>query len=282
MTSRAPRPTLSLEELLLLNEVIGDELGLHFAEHKRQILESRLWPRLQALHLQRFMDYYLLLKCDREREVPRLAELLTNNETYFWREPRHFEALVRRGFDELLLHTARPGALRILCAGCSSGEEAYSLRLAAHQASVPLARARVEIEAFDVDARQIERARRAEYGRNSLRALDAEQTARLLTPAGVDRWQVRRPYCEGVRFRVANLLQVASFWDGVPYDCVFCRNVLIYFSEAACQRAVANFAQVLRPGGLLFLGHSESIIGKYPQLHSVRLGDSLIYRRAEP
>jgi chemotaxis protein methyltransferase CheR len=272
---------LSLEELLLLNEVIGEELGLHFAEPKRQILESRLGPRLQALHLHRFMDYYLLLKCDREREVPRLAELLTNNETYFWREARHFAALAGRGLDELLPHTARPGTLRILCAGCSSGEEAYSLRLATHQASVRLAHTRVEIEAFDVDARQIERARRAEYGRSSLRALDAEQIARLLTPAGVDRWQVRRHYREGVRFRVANLLQAGSFWDGTPYDCVFCRNVLIYFSEAACRRAVANFAQVLRPGGLLFLGHSESIIGMYPEFNSLRLGDSLIYRRVE-
>jgi chemotaxis protein methyltransferase CheR len=276
---KANRAVLSQEEFLLFNEVITEEFGIRYAEHKRQLLESRLLPRLRALHLTRFLDYYLQLECDRAAELPHLAELVTNNETFFCREPRHFQALFGRGVDELLKAAARPGALRVLCAGCSSGEEAYSLRLFAHEAYVRLARTAVEIDAFDLDTRRIEMARQAEYGRSSLRGVPPEQVSRLLTPLAGERWRVRPAYRAGVRFRVGNLLHVESFWNGELYDCLFCRNVLIYFSEAACRRAVATFARMLRPGGLLFLGHSESIIGMVPELQTVRLGDSIVYRR---
>jgi chemotaxis protein methyltransferase CheR len=276
---KASRPILSQEEFLLFNEIITDEFGIRFADHKRQLLESRLQPRLEALHLTRFLDYYLQLVCDRAAELPRLAELVTNNETFFCREARHFEALFGRGLDDLLPSAVTPGSLRLLCAGCSSGEEAYSLRMFANQSFVRLARTRLEIDAFDLDARRIEKARRAEYERSSLRALNAEQVARLLTPLPTERWRVRPLHRAGVRFGVGNLLHVETFWSGALYDCVFCRNVLIYFSEGASRRAVATFARVLRPGGLLFLGHSESIIGMYPEFQTVRLGDSIVYRR---
>jgi chemotaxis protein methyltransferase CheR len=273
------RTVLTQEEFLLLNEIITEEFGIRFADHKRQILESRLQPRLRALHLTRFLDYYLQLVCDRAAELPRLAELVTNNETFFCREARHFEALYGRGLDDLLAAAVTPGSLRLLCAGCSSGEEAYSLRLYANQAYVRLARTKVEIDAFDLDARRIEMARRADYEKTSLRALNPEQVTRLLTPLPEDRWRVRPLHRAGVRFRVGNLLHLDTFWSGELYDCVFCRNVLIYFSDAACRRAVATFTRVLRPGGLLFLGHSESIIGMYPELQTLRLGDSLVYRK---
>ena len=109
------------EEHLLLNEVIERQFGLSFAPAKKEFLESRLRPRLQSLHLRRFIDYYLLLQVDVEPELEHLARLITNNETYFFREVYQFEGLFAEGLAELR-QAGWSGELRMLCAGCSSGE----------------------------------------------------------------------------------------------------------------------------------------------------------------
>lgn len=266
---------MTQEEYLLLNELISGQFGISFPEHKREVLESRLRPRLQALSLARYWDYYLQLQCDAAGERARLAELVTNNETFFFRETHQFDAF----FEEAGLGR---GPLRVLSAGCSSGEEPYTLGLYARQNAVRLGGAGVAFDAFDVDVTRIEAARRAEYGRGALRAASPEQVERYFTPAGDERWALKAPFREGVRFAWGNILDLATFRPEVPYDAVFCRNVLIYFSEAALRRAVRNFAEVLRPGGLLFLGASESIIGLSDRFETVRLSRTIAYRRVGP
>ena len=276
---------MSQEEYLLLNELVSCQFGIAFPEHKRDFFEARLRPRLQALHLRRFFDYYLLLQCDRNGERQRLVELVTNNETFFFRETAQFEA-----FFEEAARTPRGGRkLRLLCAGCSSGEEPYTLAIFAQQNILTRSGSAVEIDAFDVDASRIEMARRAEYGRAALRSLTPTQVARYLarvtptrvTPTQVtpERWSLKPFYRAGVRFAPGNILELASFQPGAPYDAVFCRNVLIYFSEPALHRAVDHFAAVLRPGGLLFLGAAESIIGLSHRFETARLSRSIVYRK---
>ena len=127
-----------------------------------------------------------------------------------------------------------------------------------------------------------EMARAAEYGPNSLRALTEEQIAGYfrLEPSG--RYRLRLPYREGVEIAHGNLLDPRSYRCPPLYDAIFCRNVLIYFSEAALHRAIDSFAQALAPGGLLFLGHSESIIGLSPHFTTVRFRRCLGYRRVGP
>ena len=265
--------SMSQEEYLLLNELITQQFGITFPEHKRTMLEARLRGRLQALHLPRFLDYYLQLQRDPNGERRKLAELVTNNETYFFREAQQFEAL----FAETARQPERGRPLRLLCAGCSSGEEAYTLAiLGRYGAGRP-----VEVDAFDLDAGRIEMARRAEYGRSSLRALVPEQVERWFTPLAPDRWSLRPAHRAGVRFAWGNILDPATFPPGAPYDAIFCRNVVIYFSEAALRSAVRHFAAVLRPGGLLFLGVAESIIGLSSHFETVRLCRAIAYRRVE-
>src|SRR6185436_7794260 len=111
-----PAGSMSQEEYLLLNELIAQQFGITFPEHKRTMLEARLRGRLQALHLPRFLDYYLQLQRDPNGERRKLAELVTNNETYFFREAQQLAA-----FYEEAARETRRGALRLLCAGCSSG-----------------------------------------------------------------------------------------------------------------------------------------------------------------
>lgn len=266
-------PAMSTEEYLLLSELIAKQLGIVFPEHRRDLLESRLRGRLQSLHLPRFLDYYLRLQADANGERSRLAELVTNNETYFFREPQQLEAL----FAALAGSVGRP--LRLLSAGCSSGEEAYTLAIQARQNGHALGRGALEIDAFDVDASRIAMAESAEYRRSALRAVTLEQLDQYFEPRGGDLWSLRTAYRAGVRLRWGNILDLFTFPSQGPYDAVFCRNVLIYFSEAALRRAVECFARVLRPGGLLFLGVSESIIGLSTQFETVRLGRAIAYRR---
>jgi chemotaxis protein methyltransferase CheR len=229
---------MTREEYLLLNEFITEQFGLTFPEHKREMLESRLRPRLKALHLARYWDYYLYLQVDRDGERSRLAEAVTNNETFFFRETHQFDDFFDRLGDE-----RGTGTLRVACAGCSSGEEPYTLGIFARLRSVSLGGRTLEIDAFDIDGSRIATARNADYGRSSLRAITPEQVARYLVPAAADRWELRPAYRSGVRFTVGNILDPASYAASGRYDALFCRNVLIYFSEAALRRAVQVFAR---------------------------------------
>jgi chemotaxis protein methyltransferase CheR len=267
------------EEYQLLNEFITERFGIHFPDGKQAVLAARLRPRLQALGLHRYMDYYLLLQYRLDSEQQHLARLVTNNETYFFRETSQFEALLEEAAEALLAGGAVAGSLRVLCAGCSSGEEPYTLNIFAKTRPLALAGARLELDAFDIDAIRLRRAMDAVYSPSSLRATNEEQIHRYFSRSGVDQFALRERYREDVNFSLGNILEARSYDTGGPYDVLFCRNVFIYFSEAALRRALANFAGVLRPGGLLFLGHAESIIGISDDFATVRLARCIAYKR---
>ncbi|NJL29442.1 MAG: protein-glutamate O-methyltransferase CheR [Thermoanaerobaculia bacterium] len=268
---------MTLEELALFNELLSSRFGLYFPEHKREILESRLAPRVRANHLQRFLDYYLLLHVDIHQELDPLIRAVTNNESYFFRETSQFEALFEAAFEQLRASGSLAGKLRVLSAGCSSGEEPYTLNILAR--STVLAPDSMQIDAVDIDSERLEMARAATYRPTSLRILSDEQTRRYFHQLDTETYELRLPFRQGVSFRPGNILDLGSLRKPFPYDVLFCRNVLIYFSEAALKTAIHNFAELLRPGGLLFLGHSESIIGLTQAFQAERLGSCIAYRR---
>ncbi len=272
--------SLTLEELALFNELLSNKLGLHFPEHKLEILESRLLPRLRANRVQRFMDYYLLLQYDLERELDPLTQAITNNESYFFRETVQFEALDGTRLDQLA-QEGRRGTLRLLSAGCSSGEEPYTLNIFVRGYPAALRADALSIDAIDVDNQRLEMARRAIYRSTSLRALTPEQVDRYFIRRDGESFELREAFRRGVRFEHGNIVDRAAFSRLELYDAIFCRNVLIYFSESALKCAIDNFARAVRPGGLLFLGHSESIIGLTQAFQTERLGQCIAYRRKE-
>lgn len=266
---------MTAEEHLLLSELIEFHFGLNFPLEKRDLLEMRLQSRLRQLHLHRFMDYYLLVRYDLERELPHLAELVTNNESYFLRELYQLEALFTDGLERLSggRHLSR---LKVLCAGCASGEEPYSVVLVGTKLAPWLD---VELRGFDLDRHRLEIARRAIYGPTALRAVGEADRERFFRSVERDRFELKTPQRRGVELFEGNILDPKSFEPHGGFDAVFCRNVLIYFSERAFREAIENFARALRPGGLLFLGHSESIIGRSDQFETVRLARCIAYRR---
>lgn len=271
-------PPLTLEELALFNELFTAEFGLFFPEHKREILASRLSPRLRANHVQRFIDYYLMLKVDLQRELEPLICAITNNESYFFREMTQLEALKDDLIRQLYEGGPLPGRLRILSAGCSSGEEPYTLNIFLRSASNGFAADALTIDGVDIDRERIEQARSGLYRPTSLRVLDSEQVERYFIHHDAETYELRPRYRHGVRFSIGNILDLEK-GKSVAYDAIFCRNVLIYFSEEAIKAAIACFTRIICPGGLLFLGHSESIIGLSHAFQVVRLGQCIAYRR---
>lgn len=271
------------EEHRLLDEVLTRSFGLTFPASRRELLRLRLEPRLRELKLRRFMDYYLLLQCGgaaARKELWHLAHRLTNNETYFFRETEPITAFYRAAVTDLDATVGSAGELRVLCAGCSSGEEAYTLAILAREDHCSLAGLNVEVHAFDVDSCRLRAAQHGVYGPSSLRAVDAVRLGSYFEPVDDTHHRLRPELRQGVCFFEANIVLPDSYCRAIPYDVVFCRNVLIYFSEESIRRAVECFARVLRPGGLLFLGHSESIIGVHPAFEAVRVGRSIAYRFA--
>lgn len=272
------------EEYELLNELLRDAFGLDFPPHKREILESRLRVRLVELSLRSFYDYYVQLRFGDVSERAHVASAVTNNETYFFRETAPIEALFEHGLGELLASASNPKELAILSAGCSSGEEPYTIGILAKENQYRMWGASTRIDAFDLDTTRIATAARAVYGESSVRTLDAAQIEKYFLAKTAHGRPLKPAFRAGVSFSVGNLVEPSTYPSRPsrePYDALFCRNVLIYFDELSLRRAIACFARSLRPGGLLFLGHSESIIGMTRCFEPRRLGECIVYQRTD-
>jgi chemotaxis protein methyltransferase CheR len=268
-------------ELKLLTDLIQERFGLMFSGIRLEILESRLRPRLRELRLGDLRDYYHYLRFhpDRESEFARLPAMVTNNETYFFRETHQFDLLIRHVIPERRpLLRGRP--LRLLSAGCSSGEEPYSLSIALHNAALTLAGMSWEIDACDLNPERIARAQEALYAESSLRACDAEARRRYFTPEAGG-FRLKERYRSGVRCFSTNLLAPNGTLGWGIYDAILCRNLLIYFSEEAFAEAIGLFARCLAPGGYLFLGHSESLLDRKTSFAPAMLGGAVAYRKRE-
>jgi chemotaxis protein methyltransferase CheR len=263
----------------LLTDLIQTRFGLSFDGVRREILDSRLRPRLQSLRLESLRQYYLYLRFhpDREAELSLLASLITNNETYFFRETQQFDILIRHVLPPLK-PSLKQRPLKILCAGCSSGEEAYSLVIAFQNAGLEMSGINWEIDAHDVDPEQIARGRLALYDQTSLRACDPETRRRYFTP-DAGRYQLKARHRHGVRFFETNLVVPNGTLSQGVYDVILCRNMLIYFAQPAFDSVIGLFAQALRPGGYLMLGHSESLLDRNTPFVPVLLEGGVVYRK---
>jgi chemotaxis protein methyltransferase CheR len=266
----------------LLTDLIQGRFGLSFNGVRRDILESRLRPRLGELHLESLREYYLHLRFHPERhvELNRLASLITNNETYFFRETNQFDILIRHVIPPLK-PDLKQRPLKIMSAGCSSGEEPYSLVIALQNAGLELAGITWEIDAHDLDPERIARGRHAVYEPNSLRGCD-EQTRRRYFTLTDGRYQLKERYRKGVRFFETNLVEANGSLARGVFDAILCRNMLIYFGESAFDSVIALFARSLRPGGYLLLGHSESLLDRTTPFVPVLRDGGVVYRKGPP
>lgn len=274
----APVP-LPEEEYRLLREFIRSRIGLDFGPSRRDILATRLKKRLEILSLRSFLEYYHYLlyapKEQRFQEMETLADVLANHETYFFREAYQFDLLFDVFWDKIRASEGRP--TRILSVGCSTGEEVYSLALSALERRM-FPEKYIELIGVDLCRPPIDAARRGVYRPYSFRAQLPFPREKYFLSLDSHSFLIKSEVRSLVTFHQGNLLNALFMEKLGPVDAIFCRNVLIYFDDAAVARAAKIFHRVLRPGGFLFLGHSESFLGRGFPFEAVRGGQYIVYR----
>jgi len=275
---------LSEEEFRLLRDFVHERFGLYYDESQRASLRARLAPRLDLLGLASFEDYhrYLRFAPEREAEQQRMVSHLTNNETYFFREQPQLDVFASHVLRSLKERKTRSGdkRLHVLSAGCSTGEEPLTLAMILFDSGQFFWGWEVRVTGLDVDGAALDKARRALYHQGALRAVTPALFERHFAKDG-NGVRVKESARRGVSFRQGNLLEPGSYEGLQPLDVVFCRNVLIYFSDGAVQRAVSLFHQVLAPGGYLFLGHAESLARVSSAFVPIRFQGAIVYQKTE-
>src|SRR5208282_3487477 len=210
-----------------------------------------------------------------ETEMVNFIDAVSTNETYFFREGNHFSALAAAVLPELF---RAHGRVRIWSAGCSTGEEVYTLRIVADQAAHAAGAREPEIIGTDISTTVITRARRGIYRDRALRLVPPALLDTYFEATGDGAFQVRADARARVEFRVHNLFTDAPPWDGV--QIIFCRNVMIYFDKPTQLKLVDEiFARALHPEGYLFIGHSESLSGFTKRFTYASSLKAPIYRR---
>jgi len=279
MIGPAPGPRMTEEEFRLLAELVEEHCGIRFQPETGFLLQRRLSTRLEALGLSDFSSYHRFLRYDpgRRAELEAMVEVLTTNETYFYREPHQLRAFAEEILPALAQERSGARRLRIWSAGCSTGEEVYTVAILVARAGL-FRGWDVEVLGTDVARRVLAVARAGAYGPHAFRTEEAETLRPWFRPES-GKWVVT----DGIRrlacFAHLNLLDGAIAGPSGEVDVLFCRNVLIYFGLETRRRVLRTFLRRLRPGGYLLLGHSESLVQITADFELVSLRHDLVYRR---
>ena len=272
-------------EFRMFCELLRDHCGLHFDEDVRFMVEKRLARRLEPLGIGSFAAYHYLLRSgdSMDGEWSEVVDLLTTNETYFFREHNQLRALIHEIIPEVLMRRRgidKDAPVRIWSAGCSSGEEPYTIVMMAMEAGIDVRRD-LRIYASDLAASMLGKCRRAQYRESAFRDTDPALRDRYFTVRnGIYRISDDVKKC--VDFIRLNLLDRAKISLLGQMDVVLCRNVIIYFNAQTKKEVIETFYEKLSPGGYLLLGHSESLINVSSAFELCHLENDLVYRRPLP
>lgn len=269
------------DEFLLVRDLIYNFSGLFFADDNRFLLEHRLSPRLAHHQLATFHDYYYYLRYDqnREQELSDIMDLLTTNETYFFRESFQLKAFTDEIVPELVVRKGARGDrhLRIWSAGCSTGEEPYTIAMLLFDRP-DLAGWKVEIIGTDISQRVLHHARKGVYGNSSFRVTEPYYKGRFFLEQEGG-YRIADNIRELVTFSRLNLYDQSRFLFLGKMDIIFCRNVIIYFDQPAKKRVIENYYATLNPGGFLLLGHSESLMNISTAFRLRHLKNDMVYEK---
>jgi chemotaxis protein methyltransferase CheR len=267
--SDAAQSVMSDQQFTRLAQRVQALTGIVLPPHKRQLVISRLRKRLRALRFDDFGAYLAYLDSPGgAAESGEMINVITTNLTAFFRERHHFSdlaAILSEGAaGSAGAGSAKKRRWRIWSAACSTGEEPYSIAITALQSGQPAPGVDLRILATDLDTTALQRARAAIYTAERIEACPDEMRQQHFDSIGDARVQVSSRARRLITF---NRLNLHEAWPVKgPFDVIFCRNVLIYFDAEAKSRIVGRFVELLRPGGTLYLGHSESMLGKHPRL----------------
>jgi chemotaxis protein methyltransferase CheR len=270
---------LSDAQFDFLRSAVKTHTGISLADYKRNMLYRRISSRMRALGLADVDAYCDVLKgIDAALEVPLFINAVTTNKTSFFREAHHFEHLAKVALPDIEARAARSGRrrLRIWSAGCSSGEEPYTIAITLCEHLQAMMHWDAKILATDIDTNMVDSAREGFYDRELTRPIPAELHGKYLRPSadGGERFRMAENLRSLITFKPLNLL---GEWPMKgPFDAIFCRNVVIYFDKTTQRVLFDRFADLLALDGLLYIGHSESLFGVSERFQAI--GQS-VYRR---
>jgi len=268
LTATAGLEPLSTDTFNRFRKLIYEKTSINMREGKLILVSNRLRKRVLALGLKGYDEYfrYLTERREGEDELVNFIDAVSTNETYFYREANHLAALKETILPKLFAEKKR---LCIWSAGCSTGEEPYTLRIVVDEGRGSLWEGDADIIATDISSEVIRRAREGVYGARSVRAVPPSVLARSFTRLEDGSYRILDGLRDRVAFRVHNLLRDAPPARNI--DLIFCRNVMIYFDKATQRRLTDEyFARALDPLGYLCIGHSESLSGTSERFRFLR------------
>jgi chemotaxis protein methyltransferase CheR len=270
---------LTQREYELFRQLVYAQSGINLGGEKLHLVRARLGKRLRVGRFESFKEYYEYVLNDKTgEELARLLDAISTNTTHFYREKRHFELLTRMVEEHLKDADQRSRTLRIWSAGCSSGEEPYSIAMTVHNLVKNRGKVEVKILATDLSVQMLSQAKLGIYEALRLGTLPPTFAHSYFTACGgrkSGQVQVVPEIRKLITFARFNLMQ-QRFPFKYPFDAIFCRNVMIYFDRPTQQELVARFHDHLKPGGLLLIGHSESLNAIKHSYHYV---EPAVYRK---
>lgn len=263
----------------LVRDIIKDYCGLYFDDGARYLLEKRLTRRIRGHHLNDFRDYYRFIRYDKraEEELSAIMDVLTVNETYFFREQNQLRAFSEEILEELKTVNKGRRALKIWSAGCSTGEEPYTIAMLLNE-KAGFNGWDIEIHGSDINQRVLQTARRGVYRKNSFRTTEPYFLSKYFIEED-GAYRIADTVKKYVNFSYLNLLDPFKTRFLGKMDVIFCRNVLIYFDNVSRRRVIDNFYDRLVDGGYLLLGHAESLINTSTAFTLKHLKNDMVYQK---
>lgn len=272
---------LSDELFRLIADLIHKNSGLKFDENSKYLIQRRLSQRIQMLKLDSFQKYYYYLLYDQHREVEldNIFDLITVNETYFFREEKQLKAFSDEILPEIINEKEQLNikSIRIWSAGCSTGEESYTIAMILDQQKY-LRGWDISVFASDIAPKTIVKARKGIYTNNSFRGVPEEIIKAYFVKEN-DKYRLVDSIKNMVTFGKMNIVDEKKLVLLGEIDVIFCRNVLIYFDTEAKKKAISNFYNRLRKNGFLLLGHSESLLGISTQFKLRHFINDMVYQK---
>ncbi|HEY7159724.1 MAG TPA: protein-glutamate O-methyltransferase CheR [Acidobacteriota bacterium] len=271
---------LSDQTFRQLTGLIYSNSGLRFEDSAKYMIRRRLSPRVRELKLDSFEKYYyyLLYHANRESELEIIFDLLTVNETYFFREERQLHAFSEEIIPLMVEEKKNNRVLRIWSAGCSTGEEPYTIAMLCC-ASGLLRDWEIDIFASDISQRVIQTARRGTFGQSSFRNMPEGLQERYFEKLADNRYRINDGIKQMVTFGKVNLFDEHKTGILNEVDLIFCRNVIIYFDVEAKKRVIETFYRKLRKNGFLLLGHAESLLSLSTKFKLTHFKHDMVYQK---
>ena len=273
------RVEMSDGEFIALRDLIKEYSGINFDEDKKYLLQRRLAPRLKATGARTFEEYAWQLRYGSRgrRELEEAVDRVAVNETYFFREDYQLRAFAEEILPEIRWQDDRDERLSIWSAGCSTGEEPYTISMLILE-NATFADWDVRIVGSDISRKVLHTASQARYRKSALRETSVHRRQRFFRE-DEGAWELRDDVTAPVAFARLNLLEPEPLGLIGEVDVLFCRNVLIYFDTPARERVIDSFYEHLAPGGYLLLGHSESLLSLSTAFELVQLQNDTVYRK---